>query len=42
MKRLKNHLFLRNQMYLQSILPPYTPKKDEFFLIVLAIIEALS
>ena len=42
MKRSKNHLFSKSQTYLQSILLPYTLEKDEFFLIVLAMVEALS
>ena len=37
----KDHL-LKDQANLQSILPPYTPKKDEFPLIVLVIVETFS
>ena len=40
-KRLKNRL-LRNKTYLQGILPSYTPEKNEFCLIVLAMVEAFS
>ena len=41
-KQSKDHLFLRSQTYLQSILPFYTLEKDEFLLIFWAMIEALS
>ena len=41
MKRSKNHL-LKSRADLQGILSPYTLKKDEFLLIVLAIVRALS
>ena len=41
MKRSKNH-FLTSQADLQSILPLYALKKDEFSLIVLAINEAFN
>ena len=41
MKQSKDHL-LRSWADLQDILPLYTPEKDEFSLIVLAMIEAFS
>ena len=49
MKHSKDHLFLKSQTDLQSILPPYAltliayfSQKDEFPIIVLAMVEALS
>ena len=49
MKRSKDHLFPRSRADLWGILPPYAPtliahllQKDEFPLIVLAMVEALS
>ena len=39
-KRLKNH-FSRSQADLQSIISPYTPKKDKFLFIALAILLKL-
>ena len=42
MKRSKDHLFPRSETYLHGVLPPYTLQKNEFFLIVLAIVEALG
>ena len=41
-KRSKNHLFPRNQMYLHGILAPNAAKKDEFPLTVVAMLKALS
>ena len=40
-KRSKNQLS-RSQLDLQDILPSYTPEKNEFSLIVLAMVEAFS
>ena len=42
MKWLKNHFFSRSRTDLQGILPLYVPEKDEFPLIVLAMVEAFS
>ena len=48
-KTVEDHLFPRSQTYLWGILPPYAPtlilhrsRKDEFSLIVLTMVEALS
>ena len=42
MKRFKDHLFLRSQIYLLSILSSYTLEKNKFPIILLTKIEALS